>query len=100
MEPTTQPNPFSTPDDSERAKMEEFAAVQPKQHVFLRTPEAIRESMDQRRQEETQRAEALELVLSYAHDLVNMWPTVTIRTLSRVTDKIKALKEALELAKR
>lgn len=42
----------------------------------------------------------VELALSYARELVDMWPNVTMRTLGTVTKKIVALREALELAKR
>lgn len=41
-----------------------------------------------------------ELVMSYARDIVNAWPQMTLRTLGQMTKKIEALKEALELAKR
>lgn len=43
--------------------------------------------------------EALEYVIAYANDIVEMWPTVTLRTLWRVTDKIASLKEALKQAR-
>jgi hypothetical protein len=41
--------------------------------------------------------ETLELALAYAQDIVNIWPNVSIRTLSTVTDKVNALREALKL---
>lgn len=44
-----------------------------------------------------QRAENIEFVLSYANDLIKMWPTVTLRTLHTVTTKIAGLKEAVAL---
>lgn len=44
--------------------------------------------------------EAQELALSYARDIVNSWPNMTLRTMSQMTNKINALREALELAKR
>lgn len=47
-----------------------------------------------------QRLENFELVVSYAKDLIKMWPTVTLRTLHTVTAKIAALKEAVDLAER
>lgn len=40
--------------------------------------------------------ETLQLVLMYATDLINMWPTVTIRTLYKVTEKISGLKQAVD----
>jgi hypothetical protein len=46
------------------------------------------------------REEALALLISYAQDLVDMWPNITIRTLSTATKKIDDLKEALKLVKR
>lgn len=44
--------------------------------------------------------EAQELALSYAQDIVNSWPSMTLRTLSQMTNKINAMREALELAKK
>jgi hypothetical protein len=44
--------------------------------------------------------EAYQLVGSYVQDLIDMWPTITMRTLYKVTAKIADLKEALELAKK
>lgn len=49
---------------------------------------------------EDEKEEAQELALSYAQDIVNSWPSMTLRTLSQMTSKINALREALELAKR
>ena len=37
------------------------------------------------------------LLVSYAQELVKMWPSVTLRTLGSVTKKISDLKEALSL---
>ena len=45
------------------------------------------------------RAESLELVLSYAKDIVDAWPKMTLRTLGQMTSRISALKEALALLK-
>jgi hypothetical protein len=45
-----------------------------------------------------QRSEATELALMYANDIVEMWPTVTLRTLWKVTDKVASLKAALKEA--
>lgn len=43
--------------------------------------------------------EAHKLVESYVQDLIDMWPTVTLRTLYKVTQKVADLKEALNLTK-
>jgi hypothetical protein len=43
--------------------------------------------------------EAHKFVASYVQDLIDMWPTITIRTLSRVTQKVADLKEALSLTR-
>jgi hypothetical protein len=69
------------------------------QPVF-RTPEDIRADSDQRAQEEQTRQDAIELVLMYAQDLVDMWPTITLRTLGTVTNKINTLRLALKQVKR
>lgn len=51
-------------------------------------------------QSKQNRSEALELVLTYAKDIVESWPNMTIRNIGNMTTKINALKEALELAKK
>ena len=43
--------------------------------------------------------EAYKLLGSYVQDLIDMWPTVTFRTIVRVTQKVADLKEALSLTK-
>lgn len=43
--------------------------------------------------------EKLQLALSYAQDIVDAWPTMTIRTINQMTGRVKALQEALELTK-
>lgn len=43
--------------------------------------------------------EKLELALSYAQDVVDAYPQMTIRNMSQMHDKIKALEEALKLVK-
>ncbi len=40
--------------------------------------------------------EALEYVLAYANDIVETWPSITMRTLWRMTDKVATLKNALK----
>lgn len=47
------------------------------------------------RAEQKRKEEALHLVISYATDIVDMWPTVTLRTLYKVTDKVATLKQAI-----
>lgn len=44
------------------------------------------------------RLEALDFVVLYAKDIVELWPTITIRTLWKMTDKVATLKEALKQA--
>jgi hypothetical protein len=84
MKPSAQLDSFSTPNEEDYRKVK-VADL----HIITKTIEDMRE-----------RATAMELVVSYANDLVKMWPTVTMRTLGTVTKKIADLKEALELAKR
>jgi len=45
------------------------------------------------------RLEALEYVLAYANDIVELWPTITMRTLWKMTDKVASLKDALKQSK-
>lgn len=40
--------------------------------------------------------EAAELVVMIANDIINMWPTVTFRTIVRVTEKLAFLKDAVK----
>jgi hypothetical protein len=44
--------------------------------------------------------EALELVASYARDVVDFWPLMTLRTIRVMIPKMDSLKQALGLAKR
>jgi hypothetical protein len=46
-----------------------------------------------------ERIEALELVASYAKDVVDFWPSMTMRTIRAMIPKMAALKEALDLTK-
>jgi hypothetical protein len=39
--------------------------------------------------------ENLEYVIAYAKDIVDLWPTITMRTLWKITDKVASLKDAL-----
>lgn len=43
--------------------------------------------------------EAYKLLGLYVQDLIDMWPSTTMRTLYKVTQKVADLKEALSLAK-
>ena len=43
--------------------------------------------------------EAYKLVASYAQDVVNFWPSMTMRTIRIMIPKMDGLKEALELTK-
>ena len=45
-----------------------------------------------------QRNEALEMVASYARDVVDFWPSMTFRTIRIMIPKMESLKQALELA--
>jgi hypothetical protein len=49
--------------------------------------------------EQDERAEALQLALVCAQDIVNAWPTLTMRTLGTMTTRIDTLKQALEASK-
>jgi hypothetical protein len=49
--------------------------------------------------EQSERDEALQLALVCAQDIVNAWPTLTMRTLGTMTKRIDTLKQALEAAK-
>ena len=41
----------------------------------------------------------IQLALSYAQDIVNTYPTITLRTMGQMTKQINDLREALELTK-
>ncbi len=43
------------------------------------------------------RKAAQELLLSYAQDIVNMWPNISFRTLRSLHEKVMGLKDALEM---
>ena len=45
------------------------------------------------------KVEALELVASYAKDVVDYWPSMSFRTVRIMIPKMDALKEALSLVK-
>jgi hypothetical protein len=43
--------------------------------------------------------EGYKLLGSYVQDLIDMWPTTSMRTLYKVTQKVADLKEALSLTR-
>lgn len=45
------------------------------------------------------RLEALELVASYAKDVIDYWPNMSFKTIRIMIPKMQALKEALEMLK-
>ncbi len=65
--------------------------------AILRTPEENRRRADEQRAKSQAKQEALELVLSYAQDVVDFWPLMTLRTIRVMIPKMAALKEALEM---
>lgn len=44
------------------------------------------------------RLDSMEYVIAYAKDIVEMWPSITMRTLWKMTEKVATLKEALKQA--
>lgn len=42
------------------------------------------------------KVEAADLIVLYVNDLVDMWPSVTFRTIGRVTEKVSVLKDAVK----
>lgn len=44
------------------------------------------------------RLEAYDYVIAYANDIVETWPSITMRTLWKMTEKVATLKEALKQA--
>lgn len=65
--------------------------------AILRTPEENRRRADAQRTASQAKQEALELVLSYAQDVVDYWPQMTLRTIRVMIVKMASLKEALEM---
>jgi hypothetical protein len=55
---------------------------------------------ERRIRELEERNEQLEMVASFAQDVVDFWPTMTIRTIRFMIPKMNLLKEALGLVKR
>lgn len=46
------------------------------------------------------RQEAMDLALICAQDIVNAWPTLTMRTLGTMTNRIDTLRQALQAAQK
>lgn len=72
------------------------------------TFKAVHDTLPQKLTEEQLKAQIVELnrkleaykfLTLYVQDLVDMWPTVTMRTLGTVTKKVADLKEALDFSK-
>lgn len=72
-----------------------FAAV----HAVIPVPEDSKAMWKERALKAEKKLEALELVASYAKDVVNYWPSMTFRTIRIMIPKMDALKEALDLVK-
>lgn len=54
---------------------------------------------EQRAIKAEKRLESMELLVLYANDIVDLWPTITMRTLWKITDKVSSLKECLKQIK-
>ena len=50
--------------------------------------------------QEQDKEDAVELALVCAQDIVNAWPTLTMRSLGTMTKSIDTLRQALEAAKK
>jgi hypothetical protein len=60
----------------------------------------VTRSMEQEeRKDMLSRIEALELVVSFAKDVVDFWPNMSMKTIRLMIPKMAALKEALDLVK-
>lgn len=51
--------------------------------------------MEKQKDLEATKQEALHLVVVCATDIVNAWPTLTLRTLGTMTNKVDTLKQAV-----
>lgn len=51
--------------------------------------------MEKQKEFELAKQEALQLVVVCATDIVNAWPTLTLRMLGSMTNKIDTLKQAV-----
>jgi hypothetical protein len=64
--------------------------------VIKNPPKLITKSIDVINREQA-REEAVQLLISYAQDVVDFWPLMTLRTIRVMITKMASLKEALEL---
>lgn len=63
------------------------------------TPEVAKAIWMQRALEAEAKLEALQLVASYAKDVIDYWPSMSFKTIRIMIPKMDALKEALSLVK-
>lgn len=59
---------------------------------FLELPKDVKQKIEA--------AEAIELVLICAQDIVDAWPELTMRKLGEMTKRVDTLKQALEAARK
>jgi hypothetical protein len=70
------------------------------QHVYDATPkELTKEQLKAQIVELNQKLENYKIIASYAQDVLDFWPTMTMRTIRVMIPKMQALKEALGLVK-
>jgi hypothetical protein len=55
----------------------------------------VKDNWKERALKAEKRLVAVELLVSYAKDIVTAWPTLTIRTLGSMTTRVENLKQAL-----
>jgi len=72
-----------------------FAAV----HAVSPSPEVSKAMWMERALRAEKKLEALELVASYAKDVIDFWPSMSFKTIRFMIPKMDALKEALSLVK-
>lgn len=71
-------------------------------HATMQNPPSWKElalTYEARAKKAEKKLEALELVASYAKDVIDFWPSMTFRTVRVMMPKMAALKEALELVR-
>jgi len=95
----TLPLDFSSVTEEKRQEIRDAVAKAMKEKVpnisydeYLKTLAKL-----QRLAELEKRVEALELVASYAKDVIDFWPSMTMRTIRVMIPKMNALAEALKL---
>lgn len=72
-----------------------FAAV----HAVSPSPEVSKAMWMERALKAEKKLEALELVASYAKDVVDYWPSMSFKTIRIMIPKMNVLSEALSLVK-